>query len=76
MKPFYVPPNTGIIFFKQVFRIYWVFFSYDWKKQKSTLPPNTVYSENKSRSVVSDSLWPHGLYIQSMEFSRPEYWSG
>ena len=25
-------------------------------------------------NIVSDSLWPHGL--QSMEFSRPEYWSG
>ena len=25
---------------------------------------------------MSDSLRPHGLYIQSMEFSRPEYWSG
>ena len=27
-------------------------------------------SESESRSVVSDSLWPHGL------FPRPEYWSG
>ena len=27
----------------------------------------------EGRSVVSDSLRPHGL---SMEFSRPEYWSG
>ena len=27
----------------------------------------------ESRSVVFDSLRPHGL---SMEFSRPEYWSG
>ena len=27
----------------------------------------------ESRSVVSNSLQPHGL---SMEFSRPEYWSG
>ena len=25
---------------------------------------------------MSDSLQPHELYIQSMEFSRPEYWSG
>ena len=30
-------------------------------------------SESESHSVVSDSLQPHGL---SMEFSRPEYWSG
>ena len=29
----------------------------------------------KSHSVVSDSLRPHGLY-KSMEFSKPEYWSG
>ena len=33
-------------------------------------------SESESHSVVSDSLWPHGLYMQSMEFSRPESWSG
>ena len=32
---------------------------------------NMKWSE--SHSVVSNSLWPHGLYIQSMEFSRPEY---
>ena len=30
---------------------------------------------------MSDSLWPHGLYVayqgsSSMEFSRQEYWSG
>ena len=32
-----------------------------------------------SRSVVSNSLGPHGLYLPgplSMEFSRWEYWSG
>ena len=29
--------------------------------------------ESESRSVVSDSLQPHGQYIQSMEFSRPEF---
>ena len=29
--------------------------------------------ESESCSVVSDSLRPHGL---SVEFSRPEYWSG
>ena len=29
----------------------------------------------ESHSVVSNSLQPHGLYI-SLEFSRPEYWSG
>ena len=29
--------------------------------------------ESESGSVMSDSLQ---LHIQSMEFSRPEYWSG
>ena len=33
-----------------------------------------IHSESEvSRSVISDTLRPHGL---SMEFSRPEYWSG
>ena len=32
-----------------------------------------AHSESESCSVMSDSLWPHVLY---MEFSRPEYWSG
>ena len=37
--------------------------------------------ESESRSVVSDSSRLHGLYrivheIESMEFSRPESWSG
>ena len=30
-------------------------------------------SESESLSVMSDFLWPHGLF---MEFSRPEYWNG
>ena len=30
----------------------------------------------ESCSVVSNSLQPHGLYFPSMEFSRPESWSG
>ena len=35
-----------------------------------------VTSPSKTKvKVASDSLWPHGL-IQSMEFSRPEYWRG
>ena len=34
-----------------------------------------VKSERESHSVMSNSLWPHEL-LQSMEFSRPEYWSG
>ena len=36
---------------------------------------HSTYMKSESCSVVSDSLWPHGL-IQSMEFSRAEYWSG
>ena len=34
----------------------------------------TTLYESESRSVVSDSATPRT--IQSMEFSRPEYWSG
>ena len=34
-----------------------------------------VLSESENRSVVSNSLRPHGL-LQSMGFSRPEYWRG
>ena len=44
--------------------------------------PNKNYNFNvhnihqsERRLVVSDSLRPHGL-LQSMEFSRSEYWSG
>ena len=29
-----------------------------------------------SRSVMSDSLWPHGLFVSPWGFSRQEYWSG
>ena len=32
-----------------------------------------MHSSTKSHSVMSNSLQPHGLYV---EFSRPEYWSG
>ena len=32
-------------------------------------------NHQRSCSVVSDSLWSHGLYSPSMEFSRQEYWS-
>ena len=34
----------------------------------------TLKALSESRSVVSNPLRPYG--IQSMEFSRPEYWSG
>ena len=41
---------------------------------------NTCKEREWSHSVVSDSLWPHGLSPNqappSMEFSKQEYWSG
>ena len=36
--------------------------------------PSVKWNESESHSVVSYSLWPHWL-LQSMEFSRAEYWS-
>ena len=35
-----------------------------------------TYSEVVKVTQLYPTLRPHGLYIQSMEFSRPEYWSG
>ena len=43
------------------------------KKEEGKELVNWEKSESESHSVMSDSLQPHGL---SMEFSRPEYWSG
>ena len=34
------------------------------------------FHKSESCSVVSNSLHAHGLTVQSMEFPRPEYWSG
>ena len=45
---------------------YWV------NTQRLTTFKYTTKSGSESHSVVSDSLWSHGL---SMEFSRPEYCS-
>ena len=44
------------------------------KKNPVSEKSKALISESESRSVVSDSVtpWP----IQSIEFSRPEYWSG
>ena len=53
-----------------------------WWRPHSTLPTKfwqhyiSKESEHESHSVMSNSLQPYGLYIQSMEFSRPKYWSG
>ena len=41
----------------------------------SQMANTNLACESESRSVMSDSLRPHGL-LQSMEFSRPEYWTG
>ena len=40
---------------------------------KTSWVRKTSERERESHSVMSDSLWLHGL--QSMEFFRPEYWS-
>ena len=52
--------------------VFFFHLSFTWR-WKVFLTTNTN-EKSESRSVVSDSLQPHGL--QSMEFSRPEYWSG
>ena len=49
--------------------------------QKPTQSKRLLYEVKWSCSIVSDSLWPHGLYIAyqaplSMGFSRQEYFSG
>ena len=54
-----------IDFFFHFYSVY-ILFSYTWE----------VKSESENHSVLSNSLQPHGLTIQSMEFSRPENWSG
>ena len=43
--------------------------------------PSSSYQWELQHSVMSDSLWPNGLYVAhqallSMEFSWEEYWSG
>ena len=45
------------------------------KNDADAYNPLILKRKRKSRSVVSDSSLPHGLHV-SMEFSRPEYWSG
>ena len=46
------------------------------KKVGKTTRPFRYESESESSSVMSNSLRPYGPYGESMEFSRPEYWSG
>ena len=51
----------------------------EWDSEIRTLP-NTICCPVLSRSVLSDSLWLHGLYPARLlcpwGFSRQEYWSG
>ena len=52
----------------------------DWNEMNWT-ELNLMKERKWSCSVVSDSLWPHGLFVTyqaapSMGFSRQEYWSG
>ena len=55
-----------------------------WSSQRKSIIPTIMSLPlilKWSRSVMSDSLWPHGLYVAyqappSMGFSRQEYWSG
>ena len=52
-----------------------------WKCHLSYSHKSERKSENVSRSVVSNSLRPHGLYVAcqippSIGFSRQEFWSG
>ena len=56
--------NSGLLHYIQIL--------YHLSHQGSPLDASEGVSE--SRSVVSDSLWSHGLYM-SMAFSRPAYWS-
>ena len=52
----------------------YVVFLFCEKSSCYSLLKHALFYMNKGKdSVVSDSLQPHGL---SMEFSRPEYWSG
>ena len=65
--------NTGSVKWKSVSHVWlfatpWTMYTVHGILQARILQ---VWSE--SRSVMSDSLRPHGLYIQSMGFSRPEY---
>ena len=47
------------------------------KSRDITLQTKVHIVESESHSVMSNSLQCHGLHIiQSMKFSRPEYWSG
>ena len=55
--------------------------SVDWIRSTDVMHSNLLYSkctdlnvESESRSVEYDSVTP--WTIQSVEFSRPEYWSG
>ena len=47
-----------------------------WTQCKSSKWNWNSITQCESRSVVSDSLQPHGIILSMEFFSRPEYWSG
>ena len=53
--------------------LFWFPILHSWSSPWDTESASGSSSESESRSVVSGSLQPRGL---SVEFSRPEYWSG
>ena len=66
---FFLPLNNipeWVCLYKHIYHIFFIHSSIDGHL-------GCVQSESESHSFLSDSLRPHGL---SMEFSRPEYWSG
>ena len=58
------------------FKHQWILF---WTPPQMYLPIGNKLihyeNESESHSVMSGSLRPHRLYLQSMEFCRPEHWS-
>ena len=48
-----------------------------WKQPKIPKQMNGWrFGESESHSVVSNSLWPHGLYTPWNSSPQPEYWMG
>ena len=76
LSNYFLQKGQGLFFTFQ-FRIAWKKFGLD----RET---SSVWDRKWSRTVVSDSLWPHGLpgglpgyqAPPSMGFSRQKYWSG
>ena len=52
--------------------LFWFSILYSWSSPWDSESTSSSGSESESRSVVTNSLQPHGL---SVEFSRPEHWT-